>query len=336
MSSWYKQRGKEDDIVVSTRIRIARNLVGIPFPGRMNDLQRDEVNRQVRDAVAKGSNSFAEQLQYIDMESVPEAEAYAMVERHMISPAFAERKAHRALLLSRDESISIMLGEEDHIRIQVIRPGLALDEAYEVADQVDRLLCQHLKIAFDPKIGFLTECPTNLGTGLRASVMLHLPVLEESGEVAALTESVGKIGLTVRGMYGEGSRSAASLYQLSNQITLGISEHNAIENLKTITMQLVERERAARTALPKIQLEDAVWRAYGLLANQRILSSEEMMKHLSWIKLGVSMGILNLDPTLPISLLIEGQPAMLQKTYGIMTPADRDINRAGMIRERLR
>ena len=208
-------------------------------------------------------------------------------------------------------------------------------KAYDTAEQLDSLLYNELHFAFDRSLGFLTECPTNLGTGLRASVMLHLPVTESNGEISSIAETVGKIGFTVRGMYGEGTKASASMYQVSNQITLGISEKNAIDNLKIITAQLIDKERKARNGLNKIKLEDMCFRALGTLQNSRILSSKEMMDLLSRIKLGISMGIIKTD-VLPIKLFIEGQPNMLMKKYGQLEPEERDIYRAAFIRDALK
>lgn len=335
MSEWYKNYGPEGDIAVSTRIRIARNLKSVPFPARMNAEQLKTVNLLVKTAVEKIDESVCGKLKAIDMNSVSDEEAGAMVERHIISPEFAANRKNRILVISPDESVSIMVCEEDHIRIQVIAAGLALDEAYALAEKIDTLLSNQLSFAYDDRFGFLTQCPTNLGTGLRASVMLHLPTIESNGALAVISDSASKFGLTVRGLYGEGSKSAASLYQLSNQITLGISEQSALDNLKSISMQIIKKERADRELINKITLEDAVMRAYGLLKNQRILSSEELMKLVSRIKLGSAMGIIDIDKTLPMQLLVECQPYMLQKYNGIMSPDDRDICRGKTVRERL-
>lgn len=335
MSQWYKMFGAEGDIAVSTRIRIARNLKGIPFPARINATQLKTLVDSVKAAVSKIDSSICGELKVIDMNCISDEEACAMVERHIISPDFAVNRKDKIFVLSPDECVSIMVCEEDHIRIQVIRPGLALDEAYEIADKIDDCLAENLEFAYDNQFGYLTQCPTNLGTGLRASLMLHLPIIEGNGALSSIADSVSKFGLTVRGMYGEGTKSAASLYQLSNQITLGISEKSAIENLKSIAMQIISKEREDRALINKIALEDSVMRAYGLLKYQRILSSEEFMKHISLIKLGCAEGIIDIDNTLPIRLLIECQPYMLQKSYGIMTPDDRDICRGKLVREQL-
>ncbi len=334
MSSWYAQKSPKDDIAFSSRIRLARNLKGIPFPSKMTIEQRKELNKKVKNVIAENDIPLFKSLKYIDMCDIPETQRFAMVERHIISPEFANGCNDGAIILSSDESISIMIGEEDHIRIQVILGGFQLSEAYSIAEQIDTLLYDKLQFAFDKRLGFLTECPTNLGTGLRASVMLHLPALENSGEIDSLSASIGKIGFTVRGMYGEGSKSLASLYQISNQVTLGLSEENALDNLSVITTQLIEKEKASRDSFKKLQIEDLCFRALGTLQNSRILSSEEMMNLLSRVKLGQSMGIINLECS-PIKLFIEAQPFMLMQKYGVMEADERDIYRANMIREEL-
>jgi protein arginine kinase len=235
---WYHSAGKNGDIVVSTRIRLARNLKDYSFPSRMTKEQLACVNRAVQDAL-KDQKEF----RFIEMDSLDRAGRLALAERHLISPEFAERKGGYAIFLNEDESVCIMLCEEDHLRIQVMAAGLALNEAYEAADRLDTLLDSRLHFAFDEKLGFLTECPTNLGTGMRASVMLHLPALEAANGIDALNKAVGKIGLTLRGTFGEGSSAAGSLYQLSNQITLGIDEKSAIENLAAVASQVIEQEK---------------------------------------------------------------------------------------------
>ncbi len=334
MSYWYSLSAPNDDIGISTRIRLARNINGIPFPSKMTAAQFKTVNDTVRKAIADNNTPIAQKLKYINMSDIPEIERFAMVERHIISREFALNYQNRAIIISDDESICIMLGEEDHIRIQVLLSGVQFETAYQTACQIDDILCDSLDIAFDNQIGFLTECPTNLGTGLRSSVMLHLPLIESVGEMQQIIDSVGKIGLTVRGMYGEGTGALASLYQISNQITLGISEKNAIDNLKIITLQLIEKERKLRKSLNRIKLEDRCMRAFGVLKNARILTSNEMMNKLSDIKLGLSLGIVNCN-TSPVKLMIEGKPNMLMRSSGEISPDERDIKRAKMIRELL-
>lgn len=336
MRNWYENVDALNPLVVSSRIRLARNIKGVPFPKRMNTAQKEETLKSIKDLLDGISIDSVGTLKYIDMEAVPEEELFAMVERHIISPDFAKKAGPKGIVISENEAVSIMLLEEDHIRLQVIQGGLKLNEAYEIAKKIELILSKGLTIAFDSQLGYLTECPTNLGTGLRASLMLHLPILEGSGSLSTIADSVSKIGLTVRGMYGEGSRSHASLYQLSNQVTLGISEQAAIDNLTAIANQIVQKELSARENLDKKALEDSVYRALGTLRYARLLTSEEMMKLISSVKLGVEMGILeDIESALPMSLLIETQAFSLQKINGRMTPSDRDILRASIIRERL-
>ncbi len=332
MSNWYSDKINRNSISVSSRVRLARNLTGLPFPYKMTDSQRDELKNRVKNAIKNNISSFS--LKYIDMSDVPENQINAMVERHIISPEFARLK-NSAIILSEDESISIMVGEEDHIRIQVILAGLQLKKAYEIALKLDCLLDKSLKFAFDNELGYLTECPTNLGTGLRASVMMHLPLCEHTQKLAVLQETIGKIGFTVRGIYGEGSKAAASFYQISNQVTLGLSEENAIDNLTLIATQLAEKELSAEKEIDKITLEDKIFRAYGILQNCRLLDSNEMMNLLSLINLGQRMGIIKGELE-PIKLLILSGPYMLMERYGDLSPTERDIKRADYLREQFK
>lgn len=331
MSSWYTQCDN-NDVIITSRIRLARNLSGVPFGTRLTDEQKKQINERVREAICDSNTPYAKTLKYIDMNDVPENECYAMMERHIISPEFAQNKENKAILISDDESICVMIGEEDHIRIQVLHSGLDLHKAYDIAERIDTFLGEKLNFAFSEKLGYLTECPTNLGTGLRASVMLHLPLLESTREISAIADSVNKIGFTVRGIYGESSESQASLYQLSNQITLGISEKDALKNLEAITTQIIDKELSLRETARGVALEDKVCRAYGILKNARIISSKEMMNLVSMIKLGVGMGIINIDNTLPMRILIECQPNMLMRKYGSLDAHERDVKRAQTIR----
>lgn len=332
MSCWYNDSSLNDNIIVSSRIRLARNLSDIPFPRRMTDEMLCELKNRVKSAIDEINDKGQFKLKYIDTCDIPENEIYAMVERHTISPDFAKNHSNKAVVISEDESISIMIGEEDHLRIQVLKGGFAPYEAYEIADKLDTELNTILCFAYDDRLGFLTECPTNIGTGLRASLMLHLPVCESVGKITIISETASKIGLTVRGMYGEGSKSSASLYQISNQITLGISEKNAIENLKVIAEQIVNMEESERLNLDRVSIEDSVYRAYGTLKYARLLTSEEVMKLISLIKLGVSMGIIENVNINSIGLMIETQPNMLIRRFGELDARERDEARAKMVR----
>lgn len=330
--SWYND-SQNGDVAVSTRIRLARNINGFPFPSRMTSEQFAHISDTVKKAIDQSNTPFAKSLKFIKMEDIPEVERYAMVERHVISREFASSYENRAIIISQDESVCVMIGEEDHIRIQVILSGMQLEKAYDIAESIDSLLCASLDIAFDERLGFLTECPTNLGTGLRASVMLHLPASQTVGEIASLANSVNKIGFTVRGLYGEGSKSGAALYQISNQITLGISEKNAIDNLKIIAMQIIDKENGHRNEINRLSIEDVCMRAMGILKSARIISSEETMQRLSDIKLGVSLGLIDNPPFNLFGLLVDSQPNTLMKKYGVMNADERDEMRANMIRE---
>lgn len=336
MNKWYTSLGNEADTVISTRIRLARNLAGIPFPSRMTSAQLQQVNQMVRDALFSDDEA-RKRFKYIEMETLPDVTAMSMVERHVISPAFAENRAGKVLLLSDDESVSIMLCEEDHIRIQVMRAGLSLDEAYAEADRIDDLLGSHLNYAFNERLGYLTECPTNLGTGLRASLMLHLPALEANGAINRLSATVSKIGLTIRGTYGEGSKATAAMYQFSNQVTLGISEKAAVDNLKSIAFQAISQERSLRSSLDPDAIEDAAWRALGVLKYARSISSQEFMELISKVRLGISMGIIRDIPLATAEeLIILAGPATIQATKGEpLEAAERDKLRAALARERL-
>lgn len=333
MACWYKETDALNSVIISSRVRLARNLADLPFPRKMTAQMFSELKERVKQAVVDISDSGQIKLKFFEMDDIPEIEINAMVERHVISPDFAKNHFQRAIVLSDDESISIMVGEEDHIRIQVIYAGESLDKALTTADMLDTALNEKLGFAYDSKLGFLTECPTNIGTGLRASVMLHMPLCESKGEINSIADAAGKIGLTVRGMYGEGSKSAASLYQISNQVTLGISERNAVENLKVIAQQIVEREKQGRDSIEKANLEDTVYRSFGILKYARLIATEEFMKHISMIKLGIDEGIIEKGMLNPIQLLIEAQPYMLAKKYAVSGPSERDEVRARMVRE---
>lgn len=335
-AKWYQQSGADGDVVVSTRIRLARNLSHVPFPAGMTVEQRDEVIRQVFDAFpSDGSGAF----QCIRMTELSEWDALSMVERHLISPNFTAQPDGEALLLSPDESVSVMINEEDHVRIQAMCAGLALDEAFRAANCWDDFLDTRLHFAFDDRLGYLTQCPTNLGTGMRASVMLHLPALQEKGVIQQLANTVSKLGLTIRGMYGEGSRSEGAMYQLSNQVTLGITEQEAIDNLKSIVAQIVKEERGYREQLRATPvLEDRIYRSLGVLQNARLLSGKEFMLLISHVRMGAAMTILDaVDLNCISSLMVDAQPAALMQQAGReLDSTERDTRRAALVRERLK
>ena len=338
LQKWQSRSGPEGDVVISTRIRLARNLPKIPFPCRMNEEQARVVEQAVRRAVEHSSNAISGSLHYEELQDMTKTELVSMVERHLVSPDFIRKNTGRALFLSPDESISIMVNEEDHLRIQAMQEGLALEKTYQIANALDDALNTSLHFAFDSTLGYLTQCPTNLGTGMRASVMLHLPALQSSGQLGRITNHLSKLGLTLRGTYGEGSEPVGALYQLSNQVSLGLSEEEAINNLRSITMQLVEQEREARTKLVSDNKRvDAIARSLGILQSARMLSSDEFMKLISNVRLGVSTGVLTgISYETMNRLLTETQPATMSLSHGgSLSAEERDALRAKLVREAL-
>ncbi|MCQ2475781.1 MAG: protein arginine kinase [Clostridia bacterium] len=332
MSKWYIEKGDQGDIVLSTRIRLARNLNEFPFPCRLDAEGRTKVNELVKSAVFENDSK---DFSYIEMKNLSRIQAVSLAERHLISPEFASKKDGSALILSEDESVSIMLCEEDHIRLQVMKAGLALEEAYDTADKLDSMLDGRLDYAFDDRIGYLTQCPTNLGTAMRASVMLHLPALTRCGQISRLANTVSKLGLTIRGAYGEGSRANGDIYQISNQVTLGITEETAIANLKSIVLQLVAQERAAAAEIIKNPAEeDKIFRALGVLKNARLLSTDEFMELISVVRLGAARGLIDIELEKINELIVSMQPATISAADETVSgPAARDAARAKAVRE---
>lgn len=331
--AWYRRIGEEGDVVLGTRVRFARNLTGFPFPNRLDDAQKQDLKEKVFAALKDDEES----LRCVDVFRLPRREAVSLVERHLISPAFAECDGGSALFLSEDEGLSIMVNEEDHLRLQAFGAGLCLEDCLARAEAIETRLSEKLHFAFSDRLGYLTQCPTNLGTGMRASVMLHLPALTESKTIPLLAGTVSKLGLTIRGLYGEGTRAEGAVYQLSNQVTLGITEQEAVDNLKGVVMQIVGEERRARERICREPAyEDRIWRALGVLKTARLLSHEECVKLLSLVKIGVSMGVLELPEETIAALFTDIQPATLATAQGKDLEAEeRDVARAALVRERL-
>lgn len=327
-----------NDVVISTRIRLARNLKDYPFPCKLNSQGREKVIEKVRDAVKKSNSPVASDFSFIKMSELTSSQSVSLVEKRLVSPEFISETDGRALLISKDECFSIMINEEDHIRLQVITKGLSLEQAYDTADKLDTLLDENLDFAFDEKLGYLTQCPTNLGTGMRASVMLHLPALEKSRAISRIAGNLSKLGLTIRGAHGEGTEPKGALYQLSNQVTLGISEKAAIENLKNITEQLIAQENQARERLcSSIDIQDAISRSLGILRSALVISHDEALKLLSNVRLGiVSKQITDVSTETIDKLMLAVEPATLTVTLNKNLSAhDRDIERAKLIRAEL-
>ena len=327
-----------NDVVISTRIRLARNLKDFPFPCKLNSQGREKVIEKVRDAVKNSGSSVASDFSFIRMSDLTSSQSVSLVEKRLVSPEFISDNDGRALLISKDECFSIMINEEDHIRLQVITKGLSLEQAYDTADKLDTLLDENLDFAFDEKLGYLTQCPTNLGTGMRASVMLHLPALEKSRAISRIAGNLSKLGLTIRGAHGEGTEPKGALYQLSNQVTLGISEKAAIENLKNITEQLIAQENQARERLcSSIDIQDAISRSLGILRSALVISHDEALKLLSNVRLGiVSKQITDVSTETIDKLMLAVEPATLTVSLNKNLSAhDRDIERAKLIRAEL-
>lgn len=334
-NKWYETSGKNGEVVISTRIRLARNLEQYPFPIRCNAQVKQEIAEKVKDAVLNSNSVIAPHFSCIDIDNIDAREKVSLVERHLVSPEFISEKSQKYLLLLDDESVSIMINEEDHIRLQVMREGFDLDKAYEQASRIDTLLDERLNFAFSDTLGYLTQCPTNLGTGMRASVMLHLPALQSTKAMRKISENLSKIGLTIRGSYGEGSEPTAAMYQLSNQISLGISEKTAIDNLKNITKQIIAQELKTREALAKqLSVQDTIYRSEGILKSARLIACDEALKHLSNLRMGITTGLINNISLDTINrLMVEIQPAMLIRQNGKpLSSQERDAVRAELLR----
>lgn len=338
MKGWIKGNGPHSDIILSSRIRLARNLDGIPFPAGLDAEKSAMVMEKVRGSLLK-SKSPVKFSDYV-MKELPPVERQFLVERHLISPGLAKSGTNGAALISEDEMLSIMVNEEDHIRIQAILPGLQIKKSWELASDMDDELEQNLEYAYSENWGYLTSCPTNVGTGMRASVMVHLPALNITGNMSKILQAVAHIGLTIRGIYGEGTDMVGNIFQISNQITLGRAEEEIVENLTAVTRQIIDKEKEARQVLignNRVQIEDKIWRSWGIMQNARLMNSQECMKLLSDIRLGVDMGIIdNIPQHLLNEIMIETQTASMQKRSGReLSPAERDIIRAEMVRGKL-
>lgn len=338
-TKWYDKAGAESDAVCSTRVRLARNLRDFPFPDTATPEQKEKVREAVKEALLTASSLMAAQFDFVPLQALSQQEAVSLVERHIVSPGFISDTQGKAVLLSKDESISIMINEEDHVRIQVIREGLAAKEAFETAERIDALLSEHLQFAFSQQLGYLTQCPTNLGTGLRVSVMLHLPALTEYGMMPRMTANLSKLGMIIRGTYGEGSQVVGAMYQLSNQITLGLSETAALDNLTAIAKQLISEERNRRNILlDNIAVQDKIDRAAGILKTAKVLSNNEFMQLISYVRLGVETARLTGVSQEEINrVMTRVQPATLMaQAQQSMKEQERDILRASLVREALK
>ena len=335
MARWLDGVGEDQDIVVSTRIRVARNLSKYKFPEYMSVEESDSLTKDILDIF---KDDDTQDYKFIKLDSLTKVEQKVYVEDHLISPSILKNDEIASFLVREDEKATIMINEEDHLRIQTLLPGLDLQRGWELCSAIDDKLEEKLKYAYDFNLGYLTACPTNVGTGLRASVMLHLPCVSMTGSLEVILESLRKVGLTARGLYGEGSEALGFLYQISNQVTLGDTEEEIISKLDKVVHQILTRERNTRKYLISkrlVEMENQVYRSLGILKYSRILSSKEAMEHLSNIRMGETMNILEKNESFDvIKLMIDVQSANIQKRLKKeMNNRERDIERANIIRE---
>ncbi|MGE4490389.1 MAG: protein arginine kinase [Kiritimatiellales bacterium] len=330
------EAGPEEGPVISSRIRLARNLRDTSFPGWASK----EIRNRVWNEVVQSFNGVPgnEKFLHWRMDELCALDREVLFERHLISRELAERQAGSGVFVSEDECRAVMVNEEDHIRLQSLQPGLSLQKAWEAADQLDNDLEKTLSYAFSSKLGYLTACPSNVGTGLRASVMLHLPGLCLTEEIKPVINAVSKIGLAVRGLWGEGSEASGHMFQISNQVTLGRSETDIVSHLEQIVLEVIEHEKNARERLMEakpIRVHDHVGRSYGILANAALMSTGEALDLLSGMRLGIDLGLLPQMARREIDqLFIQIHPAHLQKDAGTaLTPEERDVKRAQLIRK---
>ena len=337
-SEWLRGVGPVSDIVISSRIRLARNLQKFPFAARATESSQAEVLRVAKEGLAHAA-SMKEAL-VLDVSQLDEVDRQFLVERHLVSREHIVQPDHKAVAISQDEIFSVMINEEDHLRMQVMQSGFNLRHAWSLIDALDDELSAHMPFAYSSDWGYLTCCPTNTGTGMRGSVMVHLPSLVITKQINKVLHAITKLGLTARGLYGEGTEASGNFFQISNQVALGRSEEELAENLERILKQVIDHEQTARDSLlnnNRTQLEDRIWRAFGVLKHAKTMSSGETLELLSAVRLGVDLGLMNgLDRMTVNELFLFSQPAHLQKLEGKqLSPTDRDKKRAELIRARL-
>lgn len=332
---WYNDLN--DGIILSTRIRLARNIEKTPFPSILKKEEKEKVRETLSDSILKSNSTLSEDFEQFKFSELTAAQKTAMAEEHLISPQMI-KDDEGAVLVNKDKTMSIMLMEEDHIRLQIIKGGYCLDDAFDLADKVDNVMEESLTYAFDEKFGYLTACPTNVGIGLRASVMMHLPALVMTGNITRVLQSFSGMGIAVRGLYGEGTDAEGALYQISNSVTLGLSETEIIEKLKTVVDRISEMEKQAREMLLKNReddLKDKLMRSYGILKYAVKITSNEAKNKLSEVMLAQNMGIIECDGKMtPLELIIKTAPSVISGGDGL-SPDERDKKRAEIIKNNL-
>ncbi len=340
LGEWLRGTGPESDVVVSTRIRLARNLADYPFTGRASHTQKAEIASRAKEAITRAELPY--KLEYLDIPTMAALDRQFLVERQLISRELAAvLDGPRGVAFDINESASVMVNEEDHLRLQVLRSGFALEEAWADIDRLDDALEARLPYAFHAQFGYLTACPTNVGTGLRASVMLHLPALGITKQIDKVFRALQKINLAVRGLHGEGSRAFGDLYQISNQVTLGKSEPKILGEIKEVILTILQYERQARTVLLKERKQaeqDRVARALGTLGSATMITAEETMELLSVVRLGIHLRLIEDVPVTAVNqLFIQTQAAHLQKLVGHpLDGEERNAQRAKHLKTRLR
>jgi len=338
LSRWMEGGGPEAEYVISSRVRAARNIKGYPFSCLASKQENKAVLEKIT-ALKTGKADYSS-FNMLTMDEISGLEKQALVEKHLISPFLARESSCGALLLRQDEAVSIMVNEEDHLRIQSILPGLRLEEAWQEAERYDDLLESELEYVFSERYGYLTACPTNVGTGLRASVMLHLPALIMTGQINRFLGALSQVGLTVRGLYGEGTEIVGNLVQVSNQVTLGHSEDEIISNLGSVISQVIKQENSARQVMldkKRAELADKAWRALGLLKYAKVMSSQEAVSLISDLRLGYDLGLItDVDHKLLNELLVLIRPGCLQLLAGReLDNSERNLERPVRVREAL-
>jgi len=336
---WLRGAGPMNEIVISSRVRLARNVAGRPFLTRCNDVQRTEIAEMLREAIL--SVPIASELLYVDVAAASKLDRKLLVERQLISRQHAEGHGARSVVITGNETVAVMINEEDHLRIQVLRSGLQLVDGYQEIDRVDDELEQRIEFAFSGRFGYLTACPTNVGTGIRVSVMLHLPALKMTGEIEKVFRAARDMRMAIRGLYGEGTEAGGDFFQISNQTTLGRTEQEIIKDFcEQVVPDIIQFEHAARQSLLETRadaIDDKAFRSLGLLRSARLISSAEMMHMLSHVRLGIHLGrIQDVDLQTVNELFLQTQSAHLQKIYGReMDANERARLRAEFIRSRL-
>lgn len=335
---WLRGTGPESDIVMSSRIRLARNLADFPFPNRADELLKSEVEEILRDKIL--ALPLPRKLNYLPVSDMNALDRQFLVERQLISREHSESQGRRGVGVSDEEHISLMVNEEDHLRMQVIHSGYSLETCWQEINHVDDLVDQQVSYAFSPRLGYLTACPTNVGTGIRVSVMLHLPGLVMTKEIQKVFGALQKLRLAVRGLYGEGSQAMGDFYQISNQVTLGRSEDDLIKTVCEVVPSILRYERRARESLlrdNRESLHDQIARALGILSRAQTITTEETLHLLSSVRMGINLGLIDeIEMSAVNELLILTQPAHLQKVRKMqLESAERNVARAALLRQTL-